>query len=92
VACPKHHIFMDGGIRKFSLGGRHHLNSWTCLLNIYVQTRVHVACTGTTVETDREMEDYKGWGTSHMLFESGEGSSRTIDCKLHWKVYLRRCS
>jgi hypothetical protein len=51
-----------------------------------------VACTGTTIERDREMEDYKGWGTSHMSFELGEGSSRTIDCKLHWKVYLRRCS
>jgi hypothetical protein len=48
-----------------------------------VQTRVHVVCTGMTAERDKEMEDYKGWGTSHMLFESDEGSSLTIDCKLH---------
>jgi hypothetical protein len=26
-----------------------------------------------TTERDREMEDYKGWGTSHMSFKSGEG-------------------
>jgi hypothetical protein len=47
-----------------------------------------VVCTGMTAERDRKIEDYKGWGTSHMSFESGEGCSRTIDCKLHLKVYL----
>jgi hypothetical protein len=42
-----------------------------------------VVCMGMTAERDKEMEDYKGWGTSHLSFESGEGSSRTIDNNVH---------